>query len=88
MDENTISDILYSYVKDKDNFLGIYTKHNFQNVDFEKYKYCSLVLFIDNISMNLGHWCVITKIENNIYFLDSFSLHPEKYDIDLKKITN
>lgn len=88
MDENTISDILYSYVKDKDNFLGIYTKHNFQNVDFEKYKYCSLVLFIDNISMNLGHWCVITKIENNIYFLDSFSLHPEKYGIDLKKITN
>ena len=88
MDENTLSNILYSYVNDTDNYLGIYTKDNIFDLNIMKYRYCSLVLFIDNISRNLGHWCVIIKIMNNIYFLDSFGLHPKKYGIDLKNIIN
>ena len=86
MDENTLSNILYSYVKHTDNYLGIYTKYNIFDLDIMKYRYCSVILFIDNISKNLGHWCVIIKIINNIYFLDSFGLHPKKYGIDLKNI--
>ena len=88
MDENTLSNILYSYVNDTDNYLGIYTKDNIFDLNIMKYRYCCLVLFIDNISRNRGHWTVIIKIMNNIYFLDSFGLHPKKYGIDLKNIIN
>ena len=88
MDEYTLSNILHTSVKDTEGYLGIYTKDNFFDFDIMKYKYCCLVLFIDNISKNLGHWCVIIKIRNNIYFLDSFALHPMQYGIDLKNMNN
>ena len=51
-----------------------------------KYKHCSFILFINTISNNLGHWTVIFKINDHIYFLDSFGLHPKKYGIHLKNI--
>ena len=88
MDEITLSNILHENVKDTDKYLGIYTKNNFFGLNIMKYEYCSLVLFIDNISINLGHWCVIVKIRNNLYFLDSFALHPQYYGIDFKYIKN
>ena len=34
----------------------------------------------------MGHWVTIFKIKNEIYFLDSFGLHPQMYNFDLKLV--
>ena len=69
----------------KNTYLGVYLPSSFKNIPLKNYTYCSLILFIDNISQNLGHWVCLFKIHNNLFFIDSFGKKTFFYK---KKITN
>ena len=84
MDNITLNRVLKQFINTKYNYLGIFTISQLSTIDTKKYKYLALILFIPNISKILGHWTVLIKVKNNIYFLDSFGLNPKLYNFDLK----
>ena len=69
----------------KNTYLGVFLLNSFKNLPLTNYKFCSLIIFIDNLSKNLGHWVCLFKIHNNLYFIDSFGKKPLFYK---KTITN
>ena len=69
----------------KNTYLGVYLLNSFKDLPLNNYTCCSLILFIDNISQNLGHWVCLFKIHNNLFFIDSFGKKPFFYK---KTITN
>ena len=85
MDESTITFALKN-ISLNNNYLGIFTKIDLEKLNINTYKNFSLILFIDNISENLGHWTCIIKIDNKIFFLDSFGFDSKFYHLNFKKI--
>ena len=81
MDESTITFALKN-ISLNNNYLGIFTKIDLEKLNINTYKNFSLILFIDNISENLGHWNCIIKIDNKIFFLDSFGFNPKFYQLN------
>lgn len=48
------------------NYLGVFTIKEYNTLNLKKKKN-SLILFISNISKNLGHFVTIFKSENNFF---------------------
>ena len=69
----------------KKTYLGVYSLDSFNKIPLKNYTYCSIILFIDNITLNLGHWVCLFKIHNDLFFIDSFGKKPFFYK---KTITN
>ena len=68
----------------KKKYLGIFTIESFNILDLRKREKCSLILFINNVSRNLGHWVVVININYKLYFIDSYGLSPVFYNKNIK----
>ena len=64
---------------EKHTYLGIFSIKEFNNLDLRYTNNCCLIIFIDGIKKNLGHWLVICKIKKDLYWIDSFGLSPLFY---------
>ena len=85
MEEGTIHSILKYILKSKHSqFLGIFTLKQFKSLKI-KNKKCVMILFIDGVNPQKGHWVTIIKIDDILYFMDSYGLSPHSY---MKKIEN
>ena len=68
-------------LKKKNSYLGVYLPESFKKLNLNKYNKCCLILFIDNISENLGHFITIVKInKKKIIFIDSYGKKPNFYN--------
>lgn len=72
----------------KKHYLGIFTIDSFNILNIKNKKKCSLILFINNISKNLGHWVTIININHKLYFIDSYGLSPMFYNKSINNIHN
>ena len=72
--------------RSEQHYLGIFTIDSFNILDIRGRKNCSLILFIDNVSKNLGHWVSVIKINYKLYFIDSYGLPPTFYNKNIKNV--
>ena len=82
--DNILIDKIFKNIPIKYNYLGIFSIKDLHSLNINRYSYCSLILFIENISVNLGHWVCIFKIKYELFFLDSFGFRPKFYKINIK----
>ena len=73
----------YMFKRDKlelnNSYIGIFDINNFQSLKIHLYKNCSLICFLNTISDVRGHWVSIFKINNKLYFIDSYGYSPIVY---------
>ena len=69
MDNIILNKILKSINNGKKfkNYLGVFTIEEYNALNLKNKKNFSLILFISNISKNLGHFVTIFKSENNFF---------------------
>ena len=68
------------------NYLGVFTIKEYNTLNLKKKKQFSLILFISNISKNLGHFVTVFKSENEIFFCDSYGKNVTFYKKKIKNI--
>lgn len=87
--DNIIIDKILKYINNGKHFkyyLGVFTIKEYNTLDLKNKKYFSLILFISNISKNLGHFVTIFKSKNKIFFCDSYGKNLKYYKIKIKNI--
>ena len=90
MDNTDVKNYLEYILKNehKKHYLGIFTIDSFNILNIKNKKKCSLILFINNISKNLGHWVTIININHKLYFIDSYGLSPMFYNKNINNTHN
>ena len=88
MDNIILNKILKSINNGKKfkNYLGVFTIEEYNALNLKNKKNFSLILFISNISKNLGHFVTIFKSENKIFFCDSYGKNVTFYKKKIKNI--
>ena len=83
MDEDILNRAIYKIINKKNNYLGIFTIEQFNNLNIYNIHHFCLILFINTISANLGHYVVYAKNKNRFYFFDSYGFKPSFYNLKL-----
>ena len=83
MDENILNRAIYKIINKKTNYLGLFTIEEFNNLNIYNIPHFCLILFINTISSNLGHYVVCAKNENDFYFFDSYGFSPYSYSLKI-----
>ena len=87
--DNIIIDKILKYINNGKHFkyyLGVFTIKEYNTLDLKNKKCFSLILFISNISKNLGHFVTIFKSKNKIFFCDSFGKNITFYKKNIHNI--
>ena len=88
MDTSIINKIL-QHVNNKEvnkYYLGVFSIEEYNKLDTRKLDKFSLILFINNIESNLGHFVSLFKSRNKIYFCDSYGHNVKHYRRNIKNV--
>ena len=67
-------------------YLGVFSIGQYNKLDIHKFNKFSLILFINNIESNLGHFVSLFKSGNKIYFCDSYGHNVKYYKKNIKNV--
>ena len=89
MDTSIINKIL-QHINNKEvskYYLGVFSIEEYNKLDIRKLDKFSLILFINNIDTNLGHFVSLFKSGNKIYFCDSYGHNVKHYRRNIKNVS-